>query len=48
MLPPQEKRQAELDLLAELLNREQTRLAGARTFTQTEMETMAEELLGDG
>lgn len=40
-----EKRQAELDLLAELLNRKRNYLAGAKTFTQTEIEAMAEELL---
>ena len=43
-----EKRQAELDLLAELLNRERSYLAGARAFTQDEMESFAEELLDEG
>lgn len=40
-----EKRQAELDLLAELLDRERSALAGARTFTQEEMEALAGEVL---
>lgn len=40
-----EKRKAELDLLAELLNRERNRLAGAKTSTQAEIETMVEEVL---
>lgn len=40
-----EKRQAELELLAELLNRERNRLAGAKTSTQAEIETMVEEML---
>lgn len=40
-----EKRQAELDLLAELLNRERNYLAGAKTFTQAEIAAMAVELL---
>lgn len=43
-----EKRQAELDLLAELLDRERSALAGARTFTQEEMETLAGEILHEG
>lgn len=40
-----EKRQAELELLAELLDRERSTLAGARTFTQEEMEALAGEVL---
>ena len=40
-----EKRQAELELLAELLDRERSALAGARTFTQEEMEALAGEVL---
>ncbi len=43
-----EKREAELSLLAELLNRERNALAGAKTSTQDEMETLAEELLDEG
>lgn len=43
-----EKRQAELDLLAELLDRERSALAGARTFTQEEMEVLAGEVLHEG
>lgn len=40
-----EKRQAELELLAELLDRERSALAGARTFTQEEMEALVGEVL---
>lgn len=43
-----ERRQAELDLLAELLDRERNALAGARTSGQDEMEAFAEELLDEG
>lgn len=43
-----EKREAELSLLAELLNRERNALAGAKTSTQDEMEQLAEELLDEG
>lgn len=43
-----EKRQAELDLLAELLDRERSALAGAKTFTQEEMEALAGEVLHEG
>lgn len=43
-----EKRQAELELLAELLDRERSALAGARTFTQEEMEALAGEVLHEG
>ena len=42
-----EKREAELDLLAELLRREQNRLAGARTYSMEEMDGEVEELLGE-
>ena len=42
-----EKREAELDLLAELLRREQNRLAGARTYSMEEMAGEVEELLGE-
>ena len=37
----------ELDLLAELLRREQNRLAGARTHSMEEMAGEEEELLGE-
>lgn len=40
-----EKREAELDLLAELLRREQNRIAGAKTFSNKEMDALTEELL---
>lgn len=36
-----EKREAELDLLTELLHRERSRIAGARTFTMDEMRQTA-------
>ena len=42
-----EKREAELDLLAELLRREQNRLAGAWTYSMEEMAGEVEELLGE-
>lgn len=40
-----EKREAELNLLSEMLRREENRLAGAKTTTQAQMRAMAEELL---
>lgn len=40
-----EKREQELNLLSEMLRREENRLAGARTASQKEMRFMAEELL---
>jgi len=43
-----EKREAELDLLAEMLRREQNRIAGARTFTMDDMRGAAGELLDEG
>lgn len=43
-----EKREAELSLLAELLNRERNALAGAKTSAQDEMEKLAEALLDEG
>ena len=43
-----EKREAELDLLAELLRREQNRIAGARTFSMDDMRGIAEEVLDEG
>ena len=43
-----EKREAELDLLAELLRRKCGRIAGSKTFQVDEMRTMAEKLLNEG
>lgn len=43
-----EKREAELDLLAELLRRERGRIAGSKAFQMDEMRSMAEELLNEG
>ena len=40
-----EKREAELDLLQELLRRERSRLAGAKTCSMDGMYAMAEDLL---
>lgn len=40
-----EKREAELNLLAEMLRRERSLLAGSRTCSQAQMQQMAEELL---
>lgn len=40
-----EKREAELELLAELLQRERNRIAGARTFSMDDMRDAAEEIL---
>lgn len=42
-----EKREAELDLAAELLRRERSRIAGARTFSMDDMDKLAEELLDE-
>lgn len=42
-----EKREAELNLLTELLHRERSRIAGARTFTMTDMRHAAEEILDE-
>ena len=39
-----EKREAELDLLAEMLRREQNRIAGARTYSMKEMDALTEDL----
>ena len=47
-LPPLElwkKGEAELNLLSEMLRREENRLAGAKTFTQEQVRNMARELL---
>ena len=43
-----EKREAELNLLAEMLRREQNRMAGAKTYSMFEMETDVEALLHEG
>ena len=43
-----EKRQAELELFAEMLRREQNRMAGAKTYSASDMRTEAEELLREG
>ena len=43
-----EKREAELNLLAEMLRREQNRIAGAKTFSVNEMDAMTEEVLHEG
>lgn len=40
-----EKREAELELLAEMLRRERSMLAGSRTATMEDMKTMAEDVL---
>lgn len=40
-----EKREAELNLLEEMLRREKSRLAGSRTSSQTQMESIAEDIL---
>lgn len=42
-----EKREAELDLLAEMLRRERSMLAGSRTADMSQMRAMTEELLDD-
>ena len=43
-----EKREAELDLLTELLHRERSQIAGARTFTMNDMCRTAKEVLDEG
>ena len=43
-----EKREAELTLLDLLLKREQSRIAGAKTFSMEEMEALTEEELREG
>lgn len=40
-----EKREAELALLDKLLKREQSRIAGAKTFSMEEMDTLTEDIL---
>ena len=43
-----EKRQAELELFAEMLRREQNQMAGAKTYSAADMRVEAEELLREG
>ena len=43
-----EKRVAELNLLAEMLRREQNQLAGAKTSSMGEIEALTEDILGEG
>ena len=43
-----EKREAELDLLAESLRREQNLADGAKTYSMQEMEALTEDVLGEG
>ena len=43
-----EKREAELNLLAELLRREQNRIEGVKTYSLNEMESLTEEILNEG
>ncbi len=43
-----EKREAELNLLAEMLRREQNLVAGAKTCSMEEVEALTEEVLGEG
>ena len=43
-----EKREAELNLLAERLRREQNQLAGAKTSSMGEIEALTEDILGEG
>lgn len=40
-----EKREAELNMLAEMLRREKSRLAGTRTFTMNDMRKLSEDVL---
>lgn len=40
-----EKREAELDMLSMLLKREQSRQAGAKTFSMEEMKSITEDVL---
>ena len=42
-----EKREAERNLLAEMLRREENRIAGARTYSMDEMEALTEDILGE-
>ena len=40
-----EKREAELDLLAEMLRREKSMLSGSQTHSQAQMKALAEDIL---
>lgn len=42
-----EKREAELELLAELLRRERSMLAGAKTADMSQMHRLTEDILGE-
>ena len=42
-----EKREAELDLLEEMLRRERSMLSGSRTASMDQMAAMSEEILGE-
>ena len=42
-----ERREAELNLLSEMLRREQNRQAGAQTFSMEEMHSLTEEMLDE-
>lgn len=42
-----EKREAELNLLAEMLRRERSMLSGSRTASMNQMAAMTEEILGE-
>ena len=42
-----EKRQAELELFAEMLRREQNKLAGSKTYSASEMQAETEDLLSE-
>lgn len=42
-----EKREAELNLLAEMLRRERSMLSGSRTASMEQMAAMTEEILGE-
>ena len=43
-----EKREAELDMLAEMLRREQNRQAGAKTYSTDDIAALAEDILREG
>ena len=43
-----EKREAELNLLAELLRREQNHMAGAKSYSLDDMEALTEAVLREG
>lgn len=43
-----EKREAELNLLAEMLRRERSMLAGSQTADMAQMKALTEDILGEG